>query len=187
MKWLVSILDTLIFIWSVLAMLRFLLQKGGLSYNHPSAYFLYRSTQWIVGEMRKIIQPIKGWDMAIPVSVFLIFLLYEFVKLLINLLHINIDLNIPNLVVGTLLIVILKVISTSVYAFLYELIMKYLLQHNLKDIRLLQACNFSINCILSPFHIRYKPTLVAFVFCIVWVLLIYPNLMYVVQRYVLIQ
>ncbi|MBN3860603.1 hypothetical protein GKC56_08890 [Neisseriaceae bacterium PsAf] len=185
MKWIVSVLDILIFIWAVLAMLRFLLQKGGLPYNHPLASFLYRSTQWIVGEVRKIIPPMKGWDTAIPMSVFLIFLLYEFLKLIISLFHMNISLNVPSLVVGTLLIVILKVVSTFIYAFWCELIMRYLLQNNSKDIQLLQACDFSVKQVLSPFNARYKPILIAFIICTIWVLVVYPNLMYEVQRYML--
>lgn len=37
------LVDGLLFLWSVLLLMRYFLQKGGLNYSHPVAQFLYLS------------------------------------------------------------------------------------------------------------------------------------------------
>ena len=77
MKLFLGILELIIVAWVSLALLRFFLQKGGLHISHPLAQLCAQVTDFLVKPARKIIKPIRGWDMAIIALTFFVLLVWQ--------------------------------------------------------------------------------------------------------------
>lgn len=71
----IKLIELMALAWSTLAMLRLFLQRGGLYLSHPLAQFCVTLTNWFVKPARRVIKPVRGWDMAIVVAVFVVLLL----------------------------------------------------------------------------------------------------------------
>lgn len=77
MKLFLGILELIIVAWASLALLRFFLQKGGLHISHPLAQLCAQVTDFLVKPARKIIKPVRGWDMAIIALTFFVLLVWQ--------------------------------------------------------------------------------------------------------------
>lgn len=82
---LIQIIELITLTWATVMLLRFFLQRGGLSVSHPLAQLCMTLTDWIARPARKMIRPIKGWDTALPVAAFAIFLLVQLALLIVRL------------------------------------------------------------------------------------------------------
>ena len=82
---LIQIIELITLTWATVMLLRFFLQRGGLSVSHPLAQLCMTLTDWIARPARKIIRPVKGWDTALPVAAFVVFLLVQIALLIVRL------------------------------------------------------------------------------------------------------
>ena len=82
---LIQIIELITLTWASVLLLRFFLQRGGLSVSHPLAQLSMTLTDWIARPARKMIRPIKGWDTALPVAAFAVLLLVQIALLIVRL------------------------------------------------------------------------------------------------------
>lgn len=82
---LIQIIELITLTWASVLLLRFFLQRGGLSVSHPLAQLSMTLTDWIARPARKIIRPVKGWDTALPVAAFVVLLLVQIALLIVRL------------------------------------------------------------------------------------------------------
>ena len=82
---LIQIIELITLTWATVMLLRFFLQRGGLSVSHPLAQLCMTLTDWIARPARKMIRPIKGWDTALPVAAFVVLLLVQIALLIVRL------------------------------------------------------------------------------------------------------
>ena len=82
---LIQIIELITLTWASVLLLRFFLQRGGLSVSHPLAQLCMTLTDWIARPTRKIIRPVKGWDTALPVAAFGVLLLVQMALIVVRL------------------------------------------------------------------------------------------------------
>ncbi|MDO5685927.1 MAG: YggT family protein [Neisseria sp.] len=73
----VKLIELLVLAWATLALLRFLLQRGGMHVSHPLAQLCIPLTDPIVKPARRAVKAVRGWDMAIVAAVFFVLLLTQ--------------------------------------------------------------------------------------------------------------
>ncbi|MBR6026470.1 MAG: YggT family protein [Neisseriaceae bacterium] len=74
---LIRLIEGLFVFWCTILMLRLFLQHGGMHISHPLANLCASATNFAVRPARKLIPPVKGWDMALVVVAFVCLLLIE--------------------------------------------------------------------------------------------------------------
>lgn len=82
---LIQIIELITLTWASVLLLRFFLQRGGLSVSHPLAQLSMTLTDWIARPARKIIRPVKGWDTALPAAAFVVLLLVQMALIVVRL------------------------------------------------------------------------------------------------------
>ena len=175
------LVDGLLFSWSVLLLMRYFLQKGGLNYSHPVAQFLYVISQWIVGPLRKGVHPILGWDIAILFAVFLVLFSFDAMKLLYLIPHAHVSLNGWISLLGVVVLPMLKTFSAWVYAFWIFTIAD---SFQLKDQKIGEAIRVSVIAVLGT-NPRYRYSkLIAIILGALWIWVLYPELLYILQSHV---
>jgi|GEM_PF-6387780 hypothetical protein len=173
-----TFVDGLLFLWSVLLLMRYFLQKGGLNYSHPVARFLYIISQWIVGPLRKGMPPVLGWDIAILLAVFLVLFCFEAMKLLYLISYVQAFLNGWISFLGVVVLPLLKTFSAWVYAFwIFTIVDGF----QLRDRKLGAAIRAAVVAILGT-NPRYRHSKLGAIFLgAIWIWLLYPELLYILQ------
>ena len=82
---LIQIIELITLTWASVLLLRFFLQRGGLSVSHPLAQLSMTLTDWIARPARKIIRPVKGWDTALSAAAFVVLLLVQMALIVVRL------------------------------------------------------------------------------------------------------
>ena len=90
---LIRLIESLVVFWCTVLMLRLFLQRGGLHISHPLANLCATLTNFVVRPARKLIQPVKGWDMALVVIAFVCLLFIELAVVLYQVLYLNLPFN----------------------------------------------------------------------------------------------
>lgn len=145
MKW----IEFFIQIWASVAMLRFFLQRGGLSYHHSLAQFCASASNWIVKPLRRRILPIKGWDIAIVVAVLLCILLGQIAFAIIGIImgasaH-------PLLIAYIASISVLLLTQATAYALILCLVIQMVLSFSAPENPLMRVVNTVIQPLTRPF------------------------------------
>lgn len=144
-----KLIEFFIQIWATVAMLRFFLQRGGLSYYHPLAQFCASASNWLVKPLRRRILPVRGWDVAIVIAVLLVITLGQITFVIIDIMlgssaH-------PLLIAYIASISILLLTQAATYALIVCLIVQMVLSFSAPENPLMRVVNTLIQPLTRPF------------------------------------
>ncbi len=181
----IRLIEGLFVFWCTILMLRLFLQRGGLHISHPLANLCASATNFVVRPARRLIPPVKGWDMALVVVAFVCLLLLE---LAINL-YIALSINLPFNAIYVLYAVghALLLLSVSVaYALIACLIIQMVLSFSDPYNPLMQTTSRVLYPLTRPFrflrigHFDFSGSVV-FLALWLWVGAVVPYLRYFLQ------
>ena len=119
---LLFLIETLFDLWLLILLLRFILQKLGVSFYHPVSQFIAKLTQWVVRPTREYIKPYRSWDLGI------LFLLLVFSWLEVSLISVIAIGAWPPILVGlfvALMSLMVKAVNVYFYALLGRAILSW--------------------------------------------------------------
>lgn len=180
------VLEELVLIWGTIAFLRFFFQRGGMRVTHPFAEFSMKSTQWIVGPMRKLVKPIRGWDAAIVASVFVFAAVARYLVMFVKI-FVNTDLFSPEDIILEVSNAAFITSKSFAYALIFIMAYRWIARRRIgQGIPMVEMVNYIYKTVMRPFgppgsKFTSLTHVAIFVLLILWVLVVAQYLQFLLM------